>query len=443
MSDTNMMAPRVWGAALLAAVLAMPAVGRATSKGPDAGGYTATDETVYSFVDIAGAGGGAAVLAGADDDLAALVLPFPFSFYGQLFDTVCVSTNGALYFVPGAEACAGFNDFVNADLSATVPPGDRPAAFPYWSDLSFQVPGAGGVYYQTLGAPGSRRFVVQWHNAFPQGSPNPVTFQVVLGEASRDLRFQYRTVDLGPGNPASKGADATVGIRNAGAPDNGQHIQWSVGASVIADESALLFSAAGGQPPVTSARTAGLEGRNGWHRRPVRVILSATDPDDAVAGTFYSLDGGAPVRYSTPFEVSGDGPHSVEFFSRDAAGNQEPPRLLRVSIDGTGPSLTLTAVPASAPGQPLRLRLAGRVTDTVSGVDPASAVYTVLGPDGRAAVRAPLVLADDGTYVREIDLGPAGRGDRELHYTVAVEAADVAGNPAGERVTVTIPRERR
>ena len=216
----------------------------AATKGPDAGGYTASDAAVYSLVDISGAGGGASVLAGIDDGVAVLTLPFTFQFYGRPYTVLCASANGALYFVAGASACGGFTDFANTDLANTAAPNDLPALLPFWSDLTFQVPGAGSVFYQTVGAAGSRRFVVQWNNAYPQGSPNPVTFQVVLSEGTNKILFQYQSVGLGPANPASKGGLATVGIRNAGALTNSQQIAWSFDAPVLGDGSALQFSLA-------------------------------------------------------------------------------------------------------------------------------------------------------------------------------------------------------
>jgi len=63
-----------------------------------------------------------------------------------------VSANGALYFVASASSCNGFGDFANTDLSSTIVPGDLPAVLPYWSDLTFDQPGAGAVYYGTVGA---------------------------------------------------------------------------------------------------------------------------------------------------------------------------------------------------------------------------------------------------------------------------------------------------
>src|SRR5262245_50188794 len=214
----------------------------ATTNGPDAGGYTGTDATVYSFVDISGGGGGASVLAGTDDGTVTLTLPFAFRFYGQSYTLLCVSSNGALYFVTSDSACTGILDFANTDLSSVAPPGDLPSILPLWSDLTFQVVGAGAVLYQTIGTAGNRRFVVQWNNAYPQGSPDPVTFQVVLSESNNAVLVQYKTVGLGPGNPASNGGQATIGLRNTGAPASQEQIAWSYRVPVIGNSTALLFS---------------------------------------------------------------------------------------------------------------------------------------------------------------------------------------------------------
>src|SRR3954471_5633345 len=234
--------------ALVLAAFAATALVSAATKGPDAGGYTASDATVYSLVDISGTGGGASVLAGIDDGVVPLTLPFAFQFYGKPYTTLCASANGAVYFVPGASACAGFTDFANIDLTSGPTPNDFPALLPFWSDLTFQVPGAGAVFYQTVGAAGSRRFVMQWNNAYPQGSPNPVTFQVVLSEGTNKILFRYQSVGLGPANPASKGGTATVGIRNAGALTNNRQIEWSFAAPVLGDASAVQFSLAARSP---------------------------------------------------------------------------------------------------------------------------------------------------------------------------------------------------
>jgi hypothetical protein len=224
---------------MLGLVLAA-ATGWATTKGPDAGSYTGTDATVYSFVDVSASGVG--VLSGIDDGVAPLTMPFSFQFYGTAYTMVCTSSNGALYFIGSASSCSGFNDFANTDLTVHGPPVSLPAVLPFWSDLTFQVPGAGAVFYQTLGSVGSRKFVVQWSNAYPQGSSSPVTFQVILSEGSNNILFQYQTVALGSANPASIGKLATIGILNAGGLSSGHQTQWSYDAGVVNNGTALLFS---------------------------------------------------------------------------------------------------------------------------------------------------------------------------------------------------------
>ena len=224
-----------------------------TNKGPDAGSYTATDGAVFSFADLAAAGGAPSVLGGIDDGAAVLTLPFPFQFYGKTYTQLCASANGILSFITAAPACGNANDFANADLTLAPSPGDLPALLPYWTDLTFQVAGAGAVYYQTRGTPGSRQFVVEWSNAFPQGSPNPVTFEVILSEGSNQILFQYQTVNLGGGNPASNGAHSTVGIRDAKGNTNNRQIAWSYDAAVLSNSGVILFTPpAGSQTSVNT-----------------------------------------------------------------------------------------------------------------------------------------------------------------------------------------------
>jgi MBG domain-containing protein len=225
----------------LIGLLVLPALALAATAGPDPAGYTATDAAVYSFIDIATATGAVSVLTGTDDGVVALTPPFPVSFYGHAYPVVCVSTNGALYLVSVSTACQGITDFANTDLETTAPPTDPAAILPFWSDLDFSSAGAGSIFYQTVGAAGSRKLIVQWNDAIPAGGAAPVTFQVVLAEGSSRILFQYRSVDLGPTDPSSKGGQATIGIRNALALVNHEQLPWSFSAPVVGDRSAIVF----------------------------------------------------------------------------------------------------------------------------------------------------------------------------------------------------------
>jgi hypothetical protein len=146
MTRNNPMPSRLLKASTRLAALAALLCGGvwATNKGPDNFGFSATDSTVYSFVAVNGAGG-ASVLAGTDDAVALLTLPFPFQFYGSSYTLLCVSSNGQAWFVTAASACVGNSDFANTDLTVAAPPGDFPAILPYWTDLVLQ--GAGSAVY--------------------------------------------------------------------------------------------------------------------------------------------------------------------------------------------------------------------------------------------------------------------------------------------------------
>ncbi len=224
----------------ITALLLTAAIAGAGSIGPDRFGYVANDTTPYGFIDISGTG--TAVLAGADDDQAVLNLPFAFSFYGRPYTSVCASSNGLLSF-------GGCNpDFSNQDLTASVPRGDLASIAPFWTDLTFAVPGSGAVFYEAIGEPGSRRFIVQWQNARPLDAPLPVTFQAVLEEATGRILFQYRDVDAGAGIRATNGGGASVGIRDAGGQINGNCLQWSFNAPALTSNYAIEFLPLGVTP---------------------------------------------------------------------------------------------------------------------------------------------------------------------------------------------------
>jgi hypothetical protein len=308
---------RIARAAIAALIAGSSVVLWATTKGPDAGGYSATDEVVYSFVDISGDSGGASILAGSDDATAVLALPFPFQFYGQPYSLACVSSNGALYFITNPSQCSGFEtDFANVDITAAPVPNDRPAALPYWTDLTFQVAGGGAVFYQTVGAAPSRRFVVQWNNAYPQGSSGPVTFQAILQEQGNRLLFQYKSVGLAAGDAAGNGGRATVGIRNTASPANNQHLPWSYNAPVLNSDMAIAFAASvidANGPLITASAPPTIWPANN-KTVPVRVQGTITDSSgvDLSSARFTVQDEYNEVQPTGVITVAANGSFSVD-----------------------------------------------------------------------------------------------------------------------------------
>ena len=125
-----------------------------------------------------------------------------------------------------------------------------------------------------------------------------VTFQMILSEGTGHVLFQYKTVAIGPGDPANKGGAASVGSRNSGGVVSGQYLQWSFGVPVIENESAIAIALA---PDPALFAASGLSPANAVNRPGTSHTVTAT-----ALGT-----GGAPVPGVTiTFDVL-TGPNSA------------------------------------------------------------------------------------------------------------------------------------
>ena len=111
-----------------AIAMALPTMAAATTIGPDAFGYSATDTVPFSWVDISGTGTSQSPTDGCDDCTNSAAIGFSFSFYGSSFTTLTYSSNGLITFgSPNAS-------FSNVDLS-TSSVGGGPTIAAFWDDL--------------------------------------------------------------------------------------------------------------------------------------------------------------------------------------------------------------------------------------------------------------------------------------------------------------------
>jgi mannan endo-1,4-beta-mannosidase len=132
--------------------------------------------------------------------------------------------------------------------------------------------------------------------------------------------------------------------------------------------------------PTTTSSISGPQAANpnGWYDGPVGVSLSATD-SNPIAATYYTLDGSLQRTYGDPIPVSGDGRHTVVFWSVDTVGNVEPQKTCTVLIDSVAPT-TVFGKPVPAPNAagwnntPVTMAYAS--TDATSGI-------IVTAPTGR------------------------------------------------------------
>ena len=97
-------------------------------------------------------------------------------------------------------------------------------------------------------------------------------------------------------------------------------------------------------PPATAASLNPPPDPQGRYPDPVTVALTATATDGyTVDSTYYSIDGGPDLTYSAPFEVFGDGLHTVKYWSVDNFGVYETPKTLNLAIQQPFTDLSLSS----------------------------------------------------------------------------------------------------
>ncbi len=158
--------------------------------------------------------------------------------------------------------------YTNENLATSDGPANLPSVAALWDDWDSDDSGS-GIYYETRGTPGDRRFILQWHNLDGyDSSPSTVTFQTILFEGSNDILLQYR--DVYSGNSRNYGASATVGIRDRDGHLNGENLQWSYNAGVISSREAILYRVPEPATLWLLAAFVGCAALCGWFRKRAR-----------------------------------------------------------------------------------------------------------------------------------------------------------------------------
>ena len=163
-----------------------------------------------------------------------------------------------------------------------------------------------------------------------------------------------------------------------------------------------------GTPPVTTASLSGRLGNEGWWLSTVSVTLTASDDNSGVASTSFRVDGGGWQTYAAPVAVSGDGEHTVDFYSTDNASNVEGWHSVGFRIDTTAPQTAISLDGTAGDGDWFHSIVTVDIaaTDAGSGVD--SIEYRLDGGPW-------------ATYSASFDVG-------EGEHTVDAYAVDGAGS---------------
>ncbi len=170
--------------------------------------YTAS-AVPYAFEDIHTTGT-TINFSNVDDAATQIPVGFTFSFYGNNYSNLYVSTNGLITFGYGD------SDYWNTDLTNSP---FQAAIAPFWEDLYVAGAADSKVVYQVLGSGASTHLVIQWNDiSFYWDYPTTggLTFEAVLG-IDGSVRFNYKSLVTGHNYGFDDhGAFATAGIKNVG-----------------------------------------------------------------------------------------------------------------------------------------------------------------------------------------------------------------------------------
>ena len=279
-----------------------------------------------------------------------------------------------------------------------------------WTDVSgagFTIPAAGengpaAYQYRAVDGAGNETAggcTVEFDTTAPQTTDDyaggsawqtgDVSFTLAADDAASGVAGTTWAVD---GGAPQSGTDVTVS-------GDGEHTvaYFSTDAAGNAEDAHSVSVRIDATSPATSDDYAG---GSAWQTGDVSFTLAADDAASGVAGTTWAVDGGAP-QSGTDVTVSGDGEHTVAYFSTDAAGNAEDAHSVSVRIDATSPATSDDSDPALAADGDSGWRTAGQaVTLSVAdagGSGLAATYYTLDGEQHEYA--GPFAVSGDGSHV--------------------------------------------
>jgi HYR domain len=186
-----------------------------------------------------------------DDCVAIVPIGFPFTFYGNSYSELRVTSNGLVGFTPADSlmdgCCGGWQIPVGDDYNNIIAVA--------WTDLTPSVDA--DIRFEIQGTAPNRKFVVQWNNV-PEAPEYPtpsghVTAQLVLSEGTNDITMYTTSMVInGRFHPVTQGIENADGSEAAYLPGRVQdHFTLS--------NDAIRFSIRPAGKPITLVASANLE----------------------------------------------------------------------------------------------------------------------------------------------------------------------------------------
>ncbi len=266
---------------------------------------------------------GTALFVNQDDIWSGVInLPFPFCFWGNTYNQCVVGANGLISF-----NLSYANQFCPWSFSASCPSGALPlnSIFGVYHDIDPSV--CGGIYYEILGSPPCRTFVVKYVNVCHFSCNNlQSSTEIVLYETTNVIEVYVQNK---PTCNSWNNGNALIGIQNAtgttGLTPPGRNTgPWS------ANNEAWRFVPSGPAiwGPIQWFSSSGLIANT----NTVQVCPSTTTTYTAV--TTYTRCDGFTISVSAPITITSNNSYTVSSNAPICAGQNL--------------SLTVTGAPANA-----------------------------------------------------------------------------------------------
>ncbi|MFQ6060238.1 MAG: OmpL47-type beta-barrel domain-containing protein, partial [Thermoplasmata archaeon] len=173
-------------------------------------------------------------------------------------------------------------------------------------------------------------------------------------------------------------------------------------------------------PPLTDIMPSGIAGDNNWYVSDVAITMSAHDDTSGAAYVTYRIDGGPWQIYSGPITITQDGNHTIEYYSTDNAGNDEPMNSMIVKKD-SAPAQSNPPIVSDSEGSYGWFK--SGVTVTLSAHDHTAGVkYKSYRTDGGPwqIYSGPITITQDGNHTIEYN-STDNAGNMETTKSLAIK----------------------
>jgi hypothetical protein len=169
-------------------------------------------------------------------------------------------------------------------------------------------------------------------------------------------------------------ADGTYEFFTQGYDANGTLEDWRG----VADATTTVDTVA----PSSSLQIMG-NGQDGSYNGAVAFTLTASDAASGVDSIFYRVDGADWKVYTTNVGMTTNGPHSIEYYAKDMAGNAEAIRVVNLTITNGGSGVVFQNGNGNYPSGNVTINFAVVDTTSVSKLEYAldDGAYIALDPN--------------------------------------------------------------